>query len=252
MGTGNHTLSVEVTNPNNQTDENSNNNIANESITVVATPETAVYVTVSLLTDDYAEETYMEITNSVGNVIWSEGNENIAGDFDTGNANPDPDPTNPFENNTAYEWDVPLSSAECYTFTIYDYYGDGIDSEQWGGTNGDLELLDNFGSVIYALADPNFEGEESSVIKNATVGLESSKPYSISLYPNPATNYVVIKSESINCFYEVTDLSGKCLSSGKIEAYETSFPTDGWSSGTYFIKVFGVNLDPVIGRFTVK
>ena len=252
LGTGNHTLSVEVTNPNNQTDENSNNNIANESITVVATPETSIYVTVSLLTDDYAEETYMEITNSVGNVIWSEGNENISGDFDTGNANPDPDPTNPFENNTAYEWDVPLSSAECYTFTIYDYYGDGIDSEQWGGTNGDLELLDNFGSVIYALADPNFEGEESSVIKNATVGLESSKPYSISLYPNPATSYVVIKSESINCFYEVTDLSGKCLSSGKIEAYETSFPTDGWSSGTYFIKVFGVNLDPVIGRFTIK
>ena len=96
----------------------------------------------------------MEITNSGGAVIWSEGNENVAGNFGTGNANPDADPTNAFENNTAYEWDVPLSSVECYTFTIYDYYGDGIDSEQWNGTNGALELKDNFGGVIYSLDAP--------------------------------------------------------------------------------------------------
>ena len=252
LGTGNHTLSVEVNSPNNQADENSNNNVANESINVIATPETAVYVTVSLLTDDYAEETYMEIKNSSGNVIWSEGNENVAGDFDTGNANPDPDPTNAFDNNTAYEWDVPLSSVECYTFTIYDYYGDGIDSEQWGGTNGDLELLDNFGSVIYALADPNFEGEESSVVKNATVGIGASEAPLVSLYPNPSSGYVILKTKNINSLYEVTDLSGKCLSSGETEAVETTLPTTGWSSGTYFIKVTGINFEPIITRFTIK
>lgn len=252
LGTGNHTLSIEVNNPNNQSDENANNNIANESVSIAAYPETAVYVTVSLLTDDYAEETYMEITNSSGNVIWSEGNENVSGDFDTGNADPDPDPTNPFENNTAYEWDVPLSSVECYTFTIYDYYGDGIDSEQWGGTNGSLELLDNFGAVIYSLADPNFEGEVSSVIKNATVGIEASQSAFLSVYPNPATDYIILQTSGSKSSYEITDISGKTTCSGQIESVETTIPMEGWASGTYLIKVAGTNLEPVIKRFTIK
>ena len=252
LGTGNHTLSVEVNNPNNQSDENANNNVANESISIAAYPETAVYVTVSLLTDDYAEETYMEITNSNGSVIWSEGNENVSGNFDTGNADPDADPTNAFENNTAYEWDVPLSSIECYTFTIYDYYGDGIDSEQWGGTNGDLELLDNFGAVIYALADPNFEGEESSVVKNATVGIDATQNVFLSVYPNPATNYVVLQTGSPNTFYEITDVSGKTICDGLIKNNETTIPTERWASGTYLVKISGVNIEPVVKRFTIK
>ena len=252
LGTGNHTLSVEVDNPNNQADENANNNVANESISIAAYPETALYVTVSLLTDDYAEETYMEITNSSGNVIWSEGNENVSGDFDTGNADPDPDPTNPFENNTAYEWDVPLSSVECYTFTIYDYYGDGIDSEQWGGTNGDLELLNNFGAVIYSLDDPNFEGEVSSVIKNATVGIEASQSAFLSVFPNPATDYIILQTSGSKGTYEITDLSGKITCSGQIEGVETTIPIEGWTSGTYLIKVAGTSHEPVIKRFTIK
>ena len=252
LGTGNHTLSVEVNNPNNQSDENANNNVANESISIAAYPETAVYVTVSLLTDDYAEETYMEITNSNGSVIWSEGNENVSGNFDTGNADPDADPTNAFENNTAYEWDVPLSSIECYTFTIYDYYGDGIDSEQWGGTNGDLELLDNFGAVIYALADPNFEGEESSVVKNATVGIDATQSVFLSVYPNPATNYVVLQTGSPDTFYEITGVSGKTICEGQIENIETTIPTEGWASGAYLVKISGVNVESVVKRFTIK
>lgn len=252
LGTGNHTLSVEVNNPNNQSDENANNNVANESISIAAYPETAVYVTVSLLTDDYAEETYMEITNSNGSVIWSEGNENVSGNFDTGNADPDADPTNAFENNTAYEWDVPLSSIECYTFTIYDYYGDGIDSEQWGGTNGDLELLDNFGAVIYALADPNFEGEESSVVKNATVGIGATQNVFLSVFPNPATNYVVLQTGSPDIFYEITGVSGKTICKGQIENIETTIPTEGWASGAYLVKISGVNIESVVKRFTIK
>jgi hypothetical protein len=252
LGTGNHTLSVEVNSPNNQADENANNNIANESISIAAFPETAIYVTVSLLTDDYAEETYMEITNSSGAVIWSEGNENVSGNFDTGNPDPDADPTNAFENNTAYDWDVPLSSIECYTFAIYDYYGDGVDSEQWGGTNGNLELLDNFGAVIYTLDDPNFGGDESSVVKNATVGIQDTQSAFLSIYPNPATSYVVLQTGSLNGLYEVTDISGKKICSGQIETVKTTVPTSGWASGTYLVKVAGTSLTPIIKRFTIK
>lgn len=252
LGTGNHTLSIEVSSPNNENDENANNNVANDAITIAAFPETAVYVTVSLLTDDYSEETYMELTNSSGNVVWSEGNENVAGNFDTGNAGPDADPTNAFENNTAYEWDVPLSSIECYTFTIYDYYGDGIDSEQWNGTNGALELKDNFGAVIYSLDPPNFGGDESSVVKNATVDVLENNQLSLSIYPNPASSFVVLQTSQLNGDYEVSSMSGKVLIGGVIENIKTTINTESWSSGTYLVKVSGQGAAPEITRFTIK
>ena len=100
LTTGNHTLNVEVSDPNSNTDENSSNNVASASITIDAIPETAMYVTVSLLTDDYADESYMELTNSSGALIWSEGNEEVAGNFGTGNFPPPADPTTPLTNNT--------------------------------------------------------------------------------------------------------------------------------------------------------
>jgi lysyl endopeptidase len=252
LSTGNHTLSIEVSLPNNETDENANNDIANDAITIDAFPETAVYVTVSLLTDNYSEETYMEITNSGGAVIWSEGNENVAGNFGTGNANPDADPTNAFENNTAYEWDVPLSSVECYTFTIYDYYGDGIDSEQWGGTNGALELKDNFGGVIYSLDAPNFGGEKSSIVKNATVDLTENSNGFLSVYPNPAADFIILQSGHISGSFEITSMSGQVLGFGRIENTKTTIDTKTWSSGTYLVKVVGQNKTPEVKRFTIK
>lgn len=252
LGTGNHTLSIEVSSPNNQNDENANNNVASDAITIAAFPETAVYVTVSLLTDDYAEETYMELTNSSGNVVWSEGNENVAGNFDTGNAGPDADPTNPFENNTAYEWDVPLSSIECYTFTIYDYYGDGIDSEQWNGTNGALDLKDNFGAVIYSLDPPNFGGDESSVVKNATVDVLENNQLFLSVYPNPASNFIVLQTSQLNGAYEISSMSGKVITKGAVENIKTTISTESWSSGTYIVKVVGQGTTPEVARFTIK
>jgi len=252
LSTGNHTLSIEVSLPNNETDENANNDIANDAITIDAFPETAVYVTVSLLTDDYSEETYMEITDNGGAVIWSEGNENVAGDFGTGNPNPDADPTNAFENNTVYEWDVPLSSVECYTFTIYDYYGDGIDSEQWNGTNGALELKDNFGSVIYSLDPLNFGGEKSSLVKNAIVNLTENSNGFLSVYPNPAADFIILQSGHISGSFEITSMSGQVLDFGTIENIKTTIDTKTWSSGTYLVRVVGQNETPEVKRFTIK
>ena len=145
---GNHTLDVEVSSPNGNTDENSNNNNSSVSIIIDPIAETSSFVTVSLLTDDYADETYMEITNSAGDVIWTEGNEEVEGNFGTGDFPPPADPTNPLENNTQYDWNV-LSLQECYTFNVYDYYGDGLGASQWGGEDGTLNLLDNNGAAIY-------------------------------------------------------------------------------------------------------
>lgn len=252
LGTGNHTFNVEVSAPNSENDENANNNVANSSITIEPLPETAVYITVSLLTDDYASETYMEIKNGAGSVIWTEGNENVEGDFGTGEADPDADPTNALENNTQYDWEVPLSSVECYTFSVYDYYGDGIDSEQWGGTNGSVELQNNFGTVIYALPDVNFGGDESAVFKNSLAGIQVAQRPSLNLYPNPSNGFIVLETSGALTSYSVTDLSGKSVLTGTISGASQKINTHSWASGSYLMTVFGDSVAPKVKRFTVK
>jgi hypothetical protein len=107
------TENIEITITSN--DANSSDNSLSESFTF-GSGETDGQVTVNLLTDNYASEIYMEITDDSGNVVWSEGNENVAGNYDTGQENPTADPTNPLENNQSYEWTVNLPAVSCYTF----------------------------------------------------------------------------------------------------------------------------------------
>lgn len=60
---------------------------------------------IRILTDSYANETTWDLYELGGGLI----------------ASGDPD-----ENNTLYEWEVCVEADECYDFTIYDSYGDGI------------------------------------------------------------------------------------------------------------------------------
>ena len=233
---GNHSLNVEVSSPNGNTDENANNNTSVANINIAAVAETALYVTVSLLTDDYAEETYMEVTNSAGTVIWTEGNEEVAGNVGTGNFPPPTDPTAPLINNTQYDWNVPLSSLECYTFSIYDYYGDGVGASQWQGTDGALDLKDNFGGVIFTISAADFGGEESSVVRNLTVSLEDQAQNVFAVYPNPAQDVLFLISDpDFSSSYTITDLLGKIYFVGAISSDKTVIKTSNLSNGSYIL-----------------
>ena len=238
LAAGNHSLNIEVSSPNGNPDENANNNASVVNITVDAIAETALYVTVSLLTDDYADETYMEITNGTGDVIWSEGNEEVSGNFGTGDFPPPADPTTPLDNNTQYDWNVPLSSQECYTFSVYDYYGDGLGASQWQGTDGDLNLLDNGGSNIYAVSAADFGGEEASTFRNLTVNVNALNSTSFNVYPNPAKEYITLETDSdASSFFTITDLVGKVYSSGSVLLNKTMINTSTLSSGSYIIRL---------------
>ena len=151
--------------------------------------QTQAEVTVVLLTDNYASEIYMEITDENGNVVWSEGNENVAGNYDTGQENPAADQTNPLENNQSYEWTVSLPAENCHTFFIGDYFGDGLDAAQWGGTNGNWTVKDNNGSSIAQMTNANFEGSDDASFLNTVAGNPSTineiEKFAFSVFPNP-------------------------------------------------------------------
>jgi hypothetical protein len=166
LAAGAHTFSATVSNPNQAIDENATNNQSVANINVTAVPETIDMLKVTLLTDDYADETYVELRNAAGAVVWSEGNESVAGNFGTSNFPAPNDPTTPLQNNTTYDYDIPLTAFECYTFVIYDYYGDCMGASQWGGTDGALSLADNNSVNIFTLPAADFGDSIAVVVRH--------------------------------------------------------------------------------------
>lgn len=116
---GIHTFDFTIASANNGTDLNAANDAVSVSFTVVDGAE----MTVSILTDDYGDETSWEITDQANNVVAS------------GSGYSD-----------ATQYNIPSCLADgCYTFTIFDEYGDGICC-QWG--DGSFELFSSTGDLM--------------------------------------------------------------------------------------------------------
>lgn len=238
LAPGAHTFTATVSNPNQALDENSTNNQSIANVTVTAVPETIDLLKVTLLTDDYADETYLELRNAAGTVVWSEGNEGVSGNFGTGGFPAPTDPTNPLQNNTTYNYDIPLSAFECYTFVIYDFYGDGLGASQWGGTDGNLTLADNLAAVIYTLPAADFGDSSAAVVRHIDDANLDEAVFNFTIAPNPAQGLLNIEWFDFGQMnVKVYDLCGKLLIAEQTEASTTQLHIQAISAGTYFLQL---------------
>ncbi len=105
--TGTSSIDIKTTNPNGGSDDDMSNNDINFTATL-AYQTAHVDVTVGITTDQYGSETTWDIKSSSGAGIAS------GGPYADGSVSPQTPVT------------TTLSQDECYTFTIYDSYGDGI------------------------------------------------------------------------------------------------------------------------------
>jgi hypothetical protein len=239
---GNHTFTATVSNPNQLLDENPSNNESNAAILVNPVPETIDMLKVTLITDDYADETYLELLDASGAVVWSEGNEAVSGNFGTG-AFPAPnDPTNPLQNNTTYNYDIPLTAFECYTFVIYDFYGDGMGAAQWGGIDGNLIVADNNAVTIFELPFADFGDSTGMVVRHIDdAGIDALAPL-FTISPNPAAELLNINWYNYTQMQiSVFDICGKLLLSLTEEASSTELDIEMLSAGTYLLQLTDVN-----------
>jgi hypothetical protein len=232
-------------------DENTVNNNTSYSFTINPIAQTVGFITINLLTDDYADELYLEVRNSSGALVWTEGNENVEGNFATNNAPAPNDATNPLTNNTQYNWNVPLTAVDCYTFGIYDYYGDGVGASQWGGTDGDLTITDNTSAQIFAVADADFGGSATTVIKNInpSSGLETLDNTNVIVYPNPAKDQLTVAAGTKMSRIEFVTVAGQTVFTHTVNNTTATLQLAGISSGMYFVKVYsetGVAVKQVI------
>ena len=244
---GNHTFSATVSQVNNGVDELSVNNATNTQFLVTAINQTSNLLKVTLLTDNYSSETYMEVLSSNGTVVWFQGNESFAGTYGTNNTPGPTDPTSPLLDNTTYNWDVPLSLNDCYTFKIYDYYGDGLSGFI---ADGSLSLANHNNINFYTLSIPNFGAELGIVFKNiSTIGLVESENQELNVFPNPANDLLFINLPSSAKQISIVDIYGKLIYSEPALLDSHELKISSLASGTYWLKVDLTNGRTALKRF---
>ena len=244
---GNHTFSATVSQVNNGVDELSINNATNTQFLVSAINQTSNLLKVTLLTDDYSSETYMEVLSSNGTVVWFQGNESFAGTYGTNNTPGPTDPTSPLLDNTTYNWDVPLSLNDCYTFKIYDYYGDGLSGFI---ADGSLSLANQNNINFYTLSTPNFGAELGIVFKNiSTIGIVESENQELNIFPNPANDLLFINLPSSAKQISIVDIYGKLIYSEPALLDSHELKISSLASGTYWLKVDLTNGRTALKRF---
>ena len=90
------------------------------------------------------------------------------------------------------------------------------------------------GSVAQGVQQPFEISVVTSIEEAKGISLE------IVLYPNPATDFIMLKIENCeieNLSYQLFDINGNLLLSNKVEGNETNIAMSNLVSATYFLKV---------------
>jgi PKD repeat protein len=114
----------------------------------------------------------------------------------------------PYDSNGLYEHEFDIA-LDCYEFIMYDSAGDGLTNDSWNLGSEYYELLDENNVTIKYGRD--FEFQESTSIKNEYLSLSKPLDINFMIYPNPANDYINLKSELIIDRYTIYDIKGSLI-----------------------------------------
>jgi lysyl endopeptidase len=184
---GENTLTVSVTLPNGQTDQDTSDDSAVKDFIITVFPVTNVEFT--LQTDYYAEETSWELKNEDGDVLYEGDN---------------------YEQFDVDAQTFTLTAAGCYTFTIYDSEGDGMCCDYGQGS---YKLMTEDGALIHQ--GGAFGDSESISFRLTDVLATDDVEFraAIKIYPNPSSGIFNIVSEN-NLDYRLSNMLGQIIETG--------------------------------------
>ena len=151
---------------------------ANNMLPAYVSGSTPSSVSVSLYiqTDNWAEETSWELVDGNGNIV------------DSGSG---------YQNNSNYEYDWNLGYG-CYTFNVYDTYGDGVEASMWGDyVDGYVSLNDQSNGVIWYGIQYGY-GESIAFEVMPGLDLNEEKENEVSIFPNPSTDFTNLNLQLAN------------------------------------------------------
>jgi len=214
MPAGSHTFKVELFNPNGTTDADNSNN--SQEITVSSNPN-GNHITIDILTDNYPDETTWDLKDENGNTLSSGG------------------PLDQAQHHFTY--DMCLANG-CYDFTIYDAYGDGMD---YNGVTGHVTLTANNDSTIADFSGSDFTSSKTvHFCLSGTSAINESKLSEISITPNPAEEYVIIKNANIGNLSIITR-SGKVVLEKTLTSTDEKVDISKLNAGFYIVKIVSDN-----------
>lgn len=209
-------LVVEVSEPNGQQDENTGNDATSISFNAIL-GETFEF-TFNLILDDYGSETTWQIANDAGQVFFSGGpyQDGLDGTL------------------VAETFCLP---DDCYTFTIFDEWGDGICC---GYGEGSWEIV-NWNNVTIG-SGGEFDDIETYdfCINEVSVGeLDNNEPQ-LHMYPNPAGQAVTVELPEGAIEMVVFNAMGQRIYNTSVNgAHRFVIDVADWAVGRYHVQLIG-------------
>lgn len=199
-------------------------------------------ITVEILTDNWPEETTWDLRDENGSVVANGG------------------PYNGQEETTITE-EVTLDDLGCYTFTIYDAYGDGMHGAQWGGSNGQYTVTSSDGTVLASGGGAtDWDSEDAPIEVSELLSIEDVLLVeNFNLFPVPTTGTLNVQLDLIRSnkvTMEVYDMIGK-----KVFAEDLGLIPAGFNrreldfgylnNGVYLLNI-NIGNENIVKRFTVS
>jgi hypothetical protein len=221
LTSGTNTFNAIVVNPNGATDENLLNNTTSSTFTTVVNGN---IVSLNLNLDCWGSETSWELSNA-SNVVLYTG---------SGYANA--------QNPTPIAQSFCLDYG-CYNFKIMDSYGDGLNGSSCTNGPGSYQILFTE-AVIAELTEAQADfGTTNTTNFCLNLGLnENSSADAISVYPNPAGEFVTISANDLLIEkIELVNITGQVISAVQVASKQIKMDLSATSSGVYFLKIFTEN-----------
>jgi lysyl endopeptidase len=207
---GDNAFTVSIVSINGGNDQYPSDNTVVRDFTInIFMPDT---ITFQLETDSFGDETTWELTDEDGDVLYEGG---------------------PYGENST-DTETFFLGEGCYTFTIYDEFGDGICCG-WAG-NGSYSLTLDDGTVII---EGGAFGESESVnfALDDNLSMETyTLKASVRIYPNPSSGLFSIDAESA-LHYRLYNALGQQVRAGEITAGTGTLSLADASSGVYLLAV---------------
>ncbi|WPO82327.1 M43 family zinc metalloprotease [Chryseobacterium sp. JJR-5R] len=214
-GASQGSIAAQIISVNGAADQRAGNN----SSTVIignSVPVSNTSFTFQLQLDQYGSEVSWDLKNSAGTTLYSGGGY--------------PDATVSWPALISQNWTLPVN--DCYTFTIYDEFGDGIYEE-----GGSYRILNSTGAVV--VSGNNYEDSQTRTFKVipalvlATGEVKDKDTFAV--YPNPASDVLNITKVSNKAKFEIYNAVGQLVKGGTIENNQVRVAE--LVKGTYIITI---------------
>lgn len=247
-------LSFEITAVNGEEDAYDYKNAYGVALNRVPLADTEE-ITVEIQTDAYGYETYWQITNFIGVVIASGGNENVGPNGGGARVAAAGDP-GAYGNNVLISETVTVPANGCYDFLIVDDWGDGICCT-YG--NGFYQLKNAAGEIVFDGNNVGLARVQAFEVDASTATKELTAVNQLSLFPNPTSDLLTVTfdlTESMPLTIDVFNALGQRIQTVAAQNFTAGSHTlevdaSAMPGGLYFINLR--NADKVVTkRFAVS